>query len=119
MFKPFVATLGLIGVLTYAQDSHAGCGVTLNMLNDGDSDITILQVESKVTVPGAGWSTVGTADFSVGAHKSVSRAYELDLGCSAPRIFRIKYRRGGSEAYATKGPFATAVDRKFDIVIKD
>lgn len=119
MFKQLVASLSLFAALTYAHDSHAGCGVTLNMLNDGDSDITVLEVESKLVVPGAGFKTVGSSDVRIDAHKTVSRAYELDLGCAvAPRIFRIKYRRGNNEDFVTKGPFVTAVDRKFDIAIK-
>jgi hypothetical protein len=116
MLKKFVAALGLLATVAYARDSEAGCGVTLTFVNQSNEQITVLEVESRVS--GATWAAVMTADVSVGAHANVARAIDLKTGCAPPHDIRVKYKKGASTLYETMGPVATMVDKKISINLK-
>lgn len=111
LFAPALAV-----ALLYAPPSDAGCGLTVTFENTTGSAITIIEVESAIV--GAPYATVYTSDFSVPAHSSVSRAIELKTGCGPARLIRAKYRQGADEKFETKGPIATAVDRKITLTFK-
>jgi hypothetical protein len=111
----FVAPLCL--ALGYASLANAGCGLTVTFDNDLNTDISVLDVEAKVT--GGTYRVVHSADFNVGKGKKVVKAIETNEGCAAPHHLRVKYRKGSNTFYKTKGPIATAVDKKINIEFDD
>lgn len=115
MMKKLVATLGLLATVAYAQDSDAGCAVTVLFTNGGDGAVTVLEVETRVSL--ATWVTILSSDFNVPANGTATRAIELKTGCAPPHDFRVKFKRGNNTYYATKGPVATLVDRKIGITL--
>ena len=111
----FMAPLCL--ALGYTGLANAGCGLTVTFDNDLNTDISVLEVEAKVT--GGQYKVVHSTDFKVGKGKKVIKAIETNEGCAAPHNLRVKYKKGNNTFYKTKGPIATAFDKKINFEFDD
>lgn len=104
-------------LLAGAAQAHAGCGLTVTFDNDLNVPIKVLVVEAKTTT--GTWDPVYSTDFSVAAGKKATKAIETDAGCALPHHLRVKYEKGSNTLYKTKGPLATAIDKKITIEFND
>ncbi len=113
---------GLFGLTLSASmaltgQAIAGCGLTLTFDNDMKKLITILGVESKTT--GGKYKNVYSKDFKVAGGKKKTKAIETNAGCALPHHLRVKYEKGKNTLYKTKGPLATAFDKKYTFEFDD
>ena len=111
--------LGLILSTSVALTGQAlaGCGLTLKFDNDLSKSITVVNIESKTST--GKWKSVYGKDFTVKSGKKVSKAVETNASCMMPHHVRVKYEQGKSTLYKTKGPLATAVDKKYTFEFDD
>lgn len=109
--------LGLSLLLAAAGNAHAGCGLTVTFDNDLNVPIKVLVVEAKTST--GTWDPVYRQDFTLDSGKKTTRTIETDAGCSLPHHLRVKYEKGSSTLYRTKGPIATAVDKRVTIEFDD
>ncbi len=109
--------LSLFGVVVFSGPASAGCGLTLTFDNDMNKLITILGVEAKTT--GGKYKNVYSKDFKVAGGKKKTRAIETNAGCALPHHLRVKYEKGKNTLYKTKGPLATAFDKKYTFEFDD
>ena len=107
----------VFGVVAVAGPANAGCGLTVTFDNDLNTSIKILEVEAKTST--GSWKAVYNTDFTVGRGKKVSKAIETNANCTLPHHLRVKYEKGNNTLYKTKGPLATAVDKKITIEFDD
>ncbi len=117
-----IRVAGLLGVALFATmalagPASAGCGLTVTFDNDMNKKITVLDVEAKVT--GGNYSSVYDSVFTVGAGKKKTKAIETNAGCALPHHLRVKYEKGKNTLYKTKGPMATAFDKKIKMEFDD
>jgi hypothetical protein len=104
-------------MLAAAGHAHAGCGLTVTFDNDLKVPIKVLVVEAKTST--GTWDPVYRKDFTLDGGNKTTRAIETDAGCTLPHHLRVKYEKGGSTLYRTKGPIATAVDKRVTIEFDD
>lgn len=109
--------LGAAALLTVAGSAYAGCGLTVTFDNDLKVPVKVLLVEAKTST--GTWDAVYRQDFTLDSGKKTTRAIETDAGCALPHHLRVKYEKGGSTLYKTKGPIATAVDKRVTIEFDD
>jgi len=109
--------VALFATVALAGPASAGCGLTVTFDNDMNKSITVLDVEAKVT--GGTYSSVYDSAFTVGAGKKKTKAIETNAGCALPHHLRVKYEKGNNTLYKTKGPMATAVDKKIKMEFDD
>lgn len=112
-----VIKLGATALLAVAGHAHAGCGLTVTFDNDLNVPIQVLVVEAKTST--GTWDPVYRKDFTLDSGKKTTRAIETDAGCTLPHHLRVKYEKGGNTLYKTKGPIATAVDKRVTIEFDD
>ena len=117
-----VGVLGLM-VLTLSAtvaltgQANAGCGLTVTFDNDLNTSITVLEIDAKTTT--GSWKTVYDDAFTIAGGKKVTKAIETNAGCALPHHLRAKYEKGKNTLYKTKGPIATAVDKKINMEFDD
>jgi hypothetical protein len=104
-------------LLAVAGQAHAGCGLTVTFDNDLKVPIQVLVIEAKTST--CTWDPVYRKDFTLDSGKQTTRAIETDASCTLPHHLRVKYEKGGSTLYKTKGPIATAVDKRVTIEFDD
>jgi hypothetical protein len=104
-------------LLVCAGAAHAGCGLTVTFDNDLNTSIKVLLVEAKTST--GLWNSVYTKDFTLASGKKTTKAIETNAGCTLPHHLRVKYEKGSNTFYKTKGPLATAVDKKINIEFDD
>lgn len=109
--------LVMFGSMSVSGTAHAGCGLTVTFDNDLNRSIKILEVEAKTTT--GSWKTVYDDAFTVGAGNKTTKAIETNAGCALPHHLRAKYEKGKNTLYKTKGPIATAVDKKITMEFDD
>ena len=114
---PALVALVVLGTVVVTGPVHAGCGLTVTFDNDLNTSIKILEVDAKTTT--GSWKTVYDDSFTVGAGKKVTKAIETNAGCALPHHLRAKYEKGKNTLYKTKGPIATAVDKKITMEFDD
>ncbi len=114
-----VGFVGLFLLVTVALTGPAiaGCGLTVTFDNDLNKKITVLGIETKAT--GGKYKNVYDTDFIVGAGKKKTKAIEANAGCALPHHIRVKYEKGKNTLYKTKGPMATAFDKKIKMEFDD
>lgn len=115
--KSFVHAAPAVLLLGYAAQASAGCGLSVTFDNDMNQSITVLAVEAKPT--GGNYEVVHRKDFTVDSGDKVTKAIETTIGCAAPHNLRVKYQKGSNTLYKTKGPIATAVDKKITFEFDD
>lgn len=109
--------LGSTLLFAAAGPAYAGCGLTVTFDNDLKVPVKVLEVEAKTST--GSWDPVYRKDFTLDGGKKTTRAIETDAGCALPHHLRVKYEKGGSTLYKTKGPIATAVDKSVTIEFDD
>ena len=109
--------LALSATIVLAGQAIAGCGLTVTFDNDMNKKITVLGIETKAT--GGKYKKVYKTVFSVGAGKKKTKAIETNAGCALPHHLRVKYEKGKNTLYKTKGPMATAFDKKIKMEFDD
>lgn len=97
----------------FVPAAQAGCGLTITFDNESGQTATVLLVEAKGLA--GQYESVHKKNFDVGAGKKVEQAIETVTGCVVPQYIRAKYKIGNSTKYASKGPLATAVDKKYTL----
>ena len=114
--------VGLVGIALSATvaltgQANAGCGLTVTFDNDLNTSITVLEIDAKTTT--GSWKTVYDNAFTIAEGKKVTKAIETNAGCALPHHLRAKYEKGKNTLYKTKGPIATAVDKKINMEFDD
>lgn len=114
--------VGLVGIVLSATvaltgQASAGCGLTVTFDNDLNTSIKVLEVDAKTTT--GSWKTVYDDAFTIAEGKKVTKAIETNAGCALPHHLRAKYEKGKNTLYKTKGPIATAVDKKINMEFDD
>ena len=114
--------VGLLGLAFSASvvltgQAIAGCGLTVTFDNDMNKKITVVEIDTKAT--GGNYRTVYDSVFTVGAGKKKTKAIETNVGCALPHHIRVKYEKGKNTLYKTKGPMATAFDKKIKMEFDD
>jgi len=117
-----ISVIGL--VLTYSNIAAAGCPITVKFVNKENHPVTINKNDSKVRsqIPGSPvqppWKKFMKSNVTVGANKTVTKAYSLALGCAAGiRKFKFKVNSNGESFWESK-KLITAVDKKMTVRIK-
>ncbi len=103
--------------LALCASAHAGCGLTLTFDNDSGKKATVLVIESKSAA--GTYDSIHKKNVDVAAGKKVDVAVETTTGCLIPQYVRAKYQIGSSTKYVSKGPLATAVDKKFTLELEN
>lgn len=121
--------VGLLGLALFASvgltvgPASAGCGLNVTFHNDIGISITVLNVESKTST--GKWKTVHSKKFTVPNNVALTKAIETDASCLFPHHLRVKYTTSEKDSllkgsgYKTKGPLATAVDKKYTFEFDD
>ena len=109
--------LALSATLAMSGQAIAGCGLTVTFDNDMNKKITVLGIDTKAT--GGKYKNVYNTVFTVGAGKKKTKAIETNKGCALPHHLRVKYKKGKNTLYKTKGPMATAFDKKIKMEFDD
>lgn len=117
-----VRIAGLLGLALSASvaltgQAIAGCGLSVTFDNDMNKKITVLEIDPKAT--GGNYKNVYDSVFTVGAGKKKTKAIETNAGCALPHHIRVKYEKGKNTLYKTKGPMATAFDKKIKMEFDD
>ena len=115
MFKSLVRTAAVAATLSCSAAAWAGCGLTITFDNDTSREITVLEINAKTTT--GTYQTVHRSDFKVGPGRKVAKAIETNAGCALPHKVRAKYTIGTTTTSVSKGPIATAVDKKITLEI--
>ena len=110
-------SVALLVTVALAGPASAGCGLTVTFDNDMNKKITVLEIDTKAT--GGNYKTVYDNTFTVGAGKKKTKAIETNAGCALPHHIRVKYEKGNNTLYKTKGPMATAFDKKIKMEFDD
>jgi hypothetical protein len=111
--KTFARTTALCAAFGFVGAANAGCGLNLTFDNDYARPITVLAVEAKPT--GGQYQVVYNNHFDVDAGRKVTKSIETQIGCAAPHNLRVKFKKGNTTLYTTKGPLVTAVDQNIKI----
>ncbi|WP_342347530.1 hypothetical protein [uncultured Nitrospira sp.] len=114
---PVLVALSFLGALATTGSANAGCGLTVTFDNDLNTSIQILEVDAKTTT--GSWKTVYDDAFTIAEGTKVTKAIETNGGCAFPHHLRAKYEKGKNTLYETKGPIATAVDKKINMEFDD
>ena len=109
--------LTLSAPVALAGQANAGCGLTMTFDNDLNASITVLEVDDKTTT--GSWKTVYDDVFTIAEGKKVTKAIETNAGCALPQHLRAKYEKGKNTLHKTKGPIATAVEKKINMEFDD
>ncbi|MGB0910551.1 MAG: hypothetical protein ACPGYT_09325 [Nitrospirales bacterium] len=107
----------MLGMVALAGPASAGCGLTLKFDNDMSKSVTVVKIEAKTST--GKWKSVYGKDFTVKSGKKVSKAVETNASCMMPHHLRVKYEKGKSTLYKTKGPLGTALDKKYTFEFDD
>jgi hypothetical protein len=105
-------TTGIVAV--GAGSVSAGCGMTLEMHNRGDSSVTVDFDDSKVQVIDFAikpWKRFDSGNRTVAAGDTASESFVTDLGCSLTRNWRIEVNEGSDSwfVHAGTGPGDTTL----------
>jgi len=114
---PHLVALAVLGSVAFSGLANAGCGLTVTFDNDLNTSIKILEIDAKTTT--GSWKTVYDNAFTIAEGKKVTKAIETNAGCALPHHLRAKYEKGKNTLYKTKGPIATAVDKKINMEFDD
>ncbi len=112
-----ILAIAMCGMFAIAGPASAGCGLTLKFDNDMSKSVKVVDIEAKTST--GKWKTVYGKDFTVKSGKKVSKAVETNASCMMPHHLRVKYEKGKSTLYKTKGPLGTALDKKYTFEFDD
>ncbi len=121
-----VSLLGLalfVSVGLTVGPASAGCGLNVTFHNDIGISIIVLNVESKTST--GKWKTVHGKNFTVPHNVALTKAIETSASCLFPHHLRVKYTTSEkasvlkSSRYKTKGPLATAINKKYTFEFDD
>ncbi len=125
------STLAAAGVIGGVSQSASACGVTLNVDNDKNTDVTVHWAYSKVRAKPAGvagtWAKMGTTSVSLDADTSgggddVLKGLNLTFSCGTQRQYYVYWTDGnGNSGYeyhnetGSTGSWTTSVNPFIDI----
>ena len=93
-----LAATGLVGL--GAGEASAGCGITMELHNDGAAGSTIDWDDSDVRTQGGFWRRLGFGSTYVAAGETRLVNFTADLGCNHFRQYRLDVDQGGNSWFA-------------------